>query len=54
MLAESGPAGRTPEFLSSHPDPGNRQALIQRAIESRFPGGVPEQLTLGRRLQVAR
>jgi predicted Zn-dependent protease len=53
ILADSGPAGRTPEFLSSHPDPGNRQALIQRAIESRFPGGVPERLTLGRRLQVA-
>ena len=53
ILAASGPAGRTPEFLSSHPDPGNRQGLIQRAIESRFPNGVPEHLTLGRRIQVA-
>lgn len=53
ILAESSPAGRTPEFLSSHPDPGNRQALIQRAIENRFPDGVPERLTLGRSIQVA-
>jgi predicted Zn-dependent protease len=52
ILAESGPAGRTPEFLSSHPDPGNREGLIQRAIEARFPDGVPDHLTLGRRIRV--
>ena len=53
ILAESGPAGRTPEFLSSHPDPGNRQGLIQRAIDARFPNGVPARLTLGRGIRVA-
>lgn len=52
ILAESGPTGRTPEFLSSHPDPGNREGLIQRAIETRFPDGVPDHLTLGRRMRV--
>lgn len=52
ILAESGPTGRTPEFLSSHPDPGNREGLIQRAIETRFPDGVSDHLTLGRRMRV--
>ena len=54
ILAEAGPAGRPPEFLSSHPDPGNRRDLIQRAIDARFPNGVPQNLTLGRGVQVAR
>jgi predicted Zn-dependent protease len=53
ILAQSSGSGRPPEFLSSHPDPGNRQGLIQRAIEGRFPNGVPERLTLGRRIEVA-
>jgi predicted Zn-dependent protease len=48
ILAESGGPDRPPEFMSSHPDPGNRQAIIQRAIESRYPDGVPAELTLGR------
>ena len=28
-------------------DAGNRSGIIQAAIERRFPGGVPGQLTLG-------
>lgn len=50
ILSESGGPNRQPEFMSSHPDPGNRQGVIRQAIESRFPNGVPEQLTLGRRI----
>jgi len=53
ILAESSGPDRQPEFLSSHPDPGNRHALIQHAIEARFPGGVPRDLTLGRSIKVA-
>jgi len=53
ILEESSGPGRQPEFMSSHPDPGNRREVIQRAIESRFPSGVPETLTLGRRIKVA-
>jgi predicted Zn-dependent protease len=38
---------RPPEFLSSHPDPGNRIGAIQAEIEKKFPSGVPAQLTEG-------
>jgi predicted Zn-dependent protease len=50
ILAESRGPGGPPEFLSSHPDGGNREELIQGAIAARFPNGVPDQLTLGRRM----
>lgn len=49
ILAAAGGGGRQPEFLSTHPDPGNRRQSIERAITERFPGGVPPRLTLGRR-----
>jgi len=48
ILAGAGKGQRQPEFLSTHPDPGNRQQTITRAIEEQFPGGVPENLTTGR------
>jgi predicted Zn-dependent protease len=44
----SGPGGQ-PEFMSSHPNPGNRQQVIAAAIARHFPNGVPSQLTLGER-----
>jgi predicted Zn-dependent protease len=47
ILARAGGGGRQPEFMSSHPDPGNREAVIRAAIERRFPGGVPSDLTTG-------
>ena len=53
ILAESSGGNRTPEFMNSHPDPGNRSEVIQRVINSRFPNGVPETLTLGRTVQVS-
>jgi len=53
ILAESGGGNRPPEFMSSHPDPGNRREVIQGAINSRFPNGVPETLTLGRTVQIS-
>jgi predicted Zn-dependent protease len=49
ILAQASGGSRQPEFMSSHPDPGNREQVIQQAIERRFPDGVPSHLTLGRR-----
>jgi beta-barrel assembly-enhancing protease len=48
ILARSGGGSPTPQFLSSHPDPGNRQETIREAIAKKFPGGIPSSLTLGR------
>jgi predicted Zn-dependent protease len=42
------------EFMSSHPDPGNRAQAIRGEIEQRFPGGVPSNLTTGAPLAGAR
>jgi predicted Zn-dependent protease len=47
VLAKSS-GGRQPEFLSSHPNPGNREERIKAAIAERYPQGVPPSLTAGR------
>jgi predicted Zn-dependent protease len=52
ILEQASGPGRAPDFMSSHPDPGNRREVIQRAIDSRFPQGVPENLTQGRRINL--
>jgi predicted Zn-dependent protease len=44
VLAEAGEGNRPPEFFSTHPNPDNRIARIQEAIEEEFPNGVPEGL----------
>jgi predicted Zn-dependent protease len=47
-ILESASGGqRAPEFMSSHPDPGNRVGVIQAEIEKKFPSGVPGELTQG-------
>jgi beta-barrel assembly-enhancing protease len=43
----SGGSGQ-PEFMSTHPDPGNRRQVITQEIQRLFPNGVPSNLTLGR------
>lgn len=43
-LAKAGGGSSQPEFMSTHPDPGNRIKEIERAIEEEFPNGVPEGL----------
>jgi predicted Zn-dependent protease len=48
-----GGGGPRPEFLSTHPDPGNRRARIQEAIDRRFPNGVPPELTRGREIKIS-
>ncbi len=53
VLSEASGSGRAPEFMSTHPDPGNRAQVIAAAIERRFPNGIPGNLTLGGRLASA-
>jgi predicted Zn-dependent protease len=50
ILASVGGGKRQPEFMSSHPDPGNRSGEIRNEIAKRYPSGVPSDLTLGRTL----
>ncbi|MBD2768980.1 M48 family metalloprotease [Hymenobacter sp. BT664] len=44
MLAQQGGRSATPEFLSTHPDPGNRISYLQQEIAAQFPQGVPAGL----------
>ena len=45
VLDKASSGSRQPEFLSTHPNPGNRQEHIKAEIAKRFAGGVPEGLT---------
>jgi beta-barrel assembly-enhancing protease len=45
--ANSG-GGAPPEFFSTHPNPGNREAELIALIEDNFPDGIPTQLTDGK------
>lgn len=44
ILEQSSGGSGQPEFMSSHPDPGNRIQAIQKEIEKEFPNGVPDGL----------
>jgi predicted Zn-dependent protease len=44
ILAQQGGRSSTPEFLSTHPDPGNRIGELQKEIAAEFPQGVPAGL----------
>ena len=44
ILAASTEGARPPEFFSTHPNPDNRIARIQEAIDEVFPQGVPDNL----------
>lgn len=45
ILAKSSEGGAPPEFFSTHPNPDNRIARIEAAIQQRFPNGMPSGLT---------
>lgn len=47
ILAESRSGSPQPEFLSTHPDPGNRSQRIEDEIATLFANGVPAKLSLG-------
>ena len=53
ILAEASGGSSQPEFLSTHPDPGNRLAQIDAEIQQMFPQGVPPNLTRGNDAQFA-
>lgn len=44
ILAEASQGQRPPEFFSTHPNPENRIANIQEAIDELYPNGVPAGL----------
>lgn len=44
ILKRASGGSRQPEFLSTHPDPGDRRGRLGRMITERFPGGVPPTL----------
>lgn len=46
VLRKAG-GGRQIEWLSTHPNPGNREDRIRAAIQARYPKGVPATATLG-------
>jgi beta-barrel assembly-enhancing protease len=54
ILEEASGGKRQSEFMSSHPNPGNRQQVIEAAIEKLYPNGVPRGLTNGAELRRAR
>ena len=46
ILAEAGGGGaRQPEFMSTHPDPGNRIQRIEQFVQENFPSGIPDDFT---------
>ena len=49
VLDPAASRGRMPEFLSTHPNPGNRRALLLQRIEQTFPTppGIPSHLRSG-------
>lgn len=48
ILKSVGSGSRPPEFLSSHPDPGNRVAQLKQIISQTYPNGIPPQLETGK------
>ena len=44
MLSQQGGRSSQPEFMSTHPDPGNRIQAIEDAIARQFPQGLPSGL----------
>ncbi len=47
ILKEASGPSRQPEFLNTHPDPGNREQAIEAEVARLYPGGVPSQLVKG-------
>jgi predicted Zn-dependent protease len=44
VLQKASQGGRTPEFFSTHPNPGHRGEEIRAAIQRHYPQGVPDGL----------
>lgn len=48
LESASGGAGRQPEFMSTHPNPGNRIQQLQSIIQQEYPNGIPNRLQEGK------
>ncbi len=48
ILGSARQGGAPPEFLSTHPNPGNRVERLQTLISQTYPNGVPANLQEGR------
>lgn len=44
VLKKASEGGHTPEFFSTHPDPGNREEAIKQEIQQLYPNGVPADM----------
>ena len=47
LAASRGGDASQPEFMSTHPDPGNRSQKIEQEIAALYPNGIPKTLSLG-------
>lgn len=48
ILGSARQGGQPPEFLSTHPNPGNRVERLKGLITEKYPKGVPAKLEEGR------
>ena len=48
LAASRGGDTSQPEFMSTHPDPGNRTQKIEQEIAVLYPNGIPNNLVLGK------
>ncbi len=48
ILASARSGGQPPEFLSTHPNPGNRVERLQALITETYPNGIPANLEEGK------
>ena len=44
ILEQASGGARGPEFAQTHPNPGNRRAAIEQAIQQEYPQGLPTGL----------
>lgn len=48
ILGSARQGGQPPEFLSTHPNPGNRVERLKELVSQQYPNGVPPQLKSGK------
>ena len=51
ILSEVSQGNRQPEWLASHPHPEHRAEQIEAWLHTTYPDGVPDNLTIGRKLK---
>ncbi len=51
VLAEVSKGNRQPEWMASHPYPEHRHEQIETWLHEKYPNGIPETLTIGRKFK---